>query len=456
MRVLMLGWEFPPYISGGLGTACQGLTRALSQQDVHVTFVLPRPIEQHTVGDVRVVSANSSAPAPREPVGATESFADTAGFENVTFHAVPANLRSPYQRARQRWAEIDRHIAAQRQAAAQPGSVLHEPEAEAARHGHAPGHDAASLYTGDLFGEADRYARRCVELARRDQIDVIHAHDWLTFPAGMAVAAFTGRPLVVHVHSTEFDRAGERIDQRIYEIERRGMHAAVRIITVSNLTRAILQHRYGVPGDRIDVVYNGIDPAPRPEARQHARAIKNGDRIVLFLGRVTMQKGPGYFIESAKKVLEKHEHVKFVITGSGDQIPEVIDLAARYGIGHKVTFTGFLEGEDVDRVFEMADVYVMPSVSEPFGLAALEAIRHDVPAIVSRTSGVSEALRHVLRVDFWNTDEIADKILAVLNHPPLAKTLCSNADREIEQFTWRDAAERCRRIYHEAMAVMPR
>lgn len=451
MRVFMLGWEFPPHISGGLGTACHGLTRALSQQGVKVTFVLPRAEAPMTVDDVRVIPAHigetTQAPSP-----STESHSAQPGFENVRFHAVPANLRSPYQRAHDRWAEIDRRIAAHRAATQEPGSVLHEPAPDT----QTPTTEDDGLYAGNLFHEADRYARRCVELARRDQIDVIHAHDWLTFPAGMAVAALTGRPLVVHVHSTEFDRAGEHINQRIYDIERRGMHAAVRIITVSNLTRSVLQHRYGVPADRIDVVYNGIDPTPRPEAHQRGKAIGNGDPIVLFLGRVTMQKGPAYFVEAAKKVLEKNERVKFVVTGSGDQVPEVIDLAAKHGIGQRITFTGFLEGKDVDRVFNMADVYVMPSVSEPFGLAALEAIRHDVPAIVSRTSGVSEALKHVLKVDFWNTSEIADKILAVLKHPPLAKTLRANADREVAQFTWHDAAERCERIYHEAIAVMPR
>lgn len=479
MWVFMLGWEFPPYISGGLGTACYGLTRAMSRQGVEITFVLPRPIapDHAAVHDApaRLLSPPSPGAAgvdQRADSPALPFKRDEPGFENVTFRPVPTHLSSPYQRAHERWEAIDRHIAALREAREQPGSVLHEPRAESDRYGrsHAFGFKPSDVYSGDLFAEADHYARLCVELARREHFDVIHAHDWLSFPAGMAVAGATGKPLIVHVHSTEFDRAGENIQQPIYEIERRGLHAAVRIITVSHFTRRLIEQRYGIESERIEVIYNGIatetpGQAPSPAAdspsttaaASHGGEVikRNGERIVLFLGRVTRQKGPCYFIEAAKKVLEKMGHAKFVITGSGDQVPEMIEMAARFGIGSKVHFTGFLEGASLERVFQQADVYVMPSVSEPFGLAAMEAIRHDVPTIVSRTSGVSEALRHVLKVDFWNTDEIADKILAVLNHPPLADLLCHNADRELDQFTWDAAARHCRRLYEQAIAAMP-
>ena len=472
MRVFMLGWEFPPYITGGLGTACHGLTRALSQQDVDVTFVLPRPAAEDAdaagggaADHVRLLSPQSDGvdaadrPDPDAGAGAADTLASAnePGFENVTFRAVDAHFTNPYQRAQDRWAAIDRRIAAER-AAQQPDSILHEPRAEAELHARpaARGLRPDDVYTGDLLAEAERYARLCTALARQASFDVVHAHDWLTFPAGMAVAGATGKPLVVHVHSTEFDRAGEQVHQGIYDIERRGLHAAARIITVSQITRGVLEHHYDVDPKAVEVIYNGVEPAPHHEQAAPApTSTSNGEQVVLFLGRITMQKGPAYFVEAAKQVLEKTDQVKFIVAGAGDQVADIIDLAARHGIGHKFKFTGFLQGNDVDRIFECADVYVMPSVSEPFGLSALEAIRHDVPAIVSRTSGVSEALRHVLKVDFWNTREIADKILAVLNHPPLSRTLRRNADLELGRFTWHDAAARCQRVYRQAQAFMP-
>jgi len=456
MRVLMLGWEFPPYISGGLGTACHGLTRALSEHGVGVTFLLPR-----------AVTPDANAPARVLPRAAGESGNDgrteaQPGFENVTFHAVPAELTNPYQRAQERWAELDRKAAehrAHQQAAQDRGSVLHEPGAHAQRSAthngeHVETH-SGQVYAGDLVSEADRYARLVLEQARGETFDIIHAHDWLTFPAGMGLARATGKPLVVHIHSTEYDRAGDDIDHGIYDIERRGMHAAVRVVTVSHLTRKLLEHRYHVPPERIRVVHNGID-LHDGHAHQQPRTIGRDDPVVLFLGRITQQKGPEYFVDAARKVAEKIDRVKFVMAGSGDKAPEVIERAAHAGLAGKVTFTGFLRGEDVGRIFEMADVYVMPSVSDPFGIAALEAVRHDVPTIVSRTSGVSEVLRHALKVDFWDTDDIADKIIALLSHAPLSDTLRRNADLDVGQCTWRDAAARCLDVYDDAIAQMPK
>ena len=274
-------------------------------------------------------------------------------------------------------------------------------------------------------------------------------------PAGLAVAAATGKPLVAHVHSTEFDRAGENTNQQIYDIERRGMHGAMRVIAVSYLTRSIVLHRYGVDPEKVDVVYNGIDNDKLDPSASPRTAIAKGDKIVLYLGRVTMQKGPEYFITAARKVLDKFDKVKFVVAGSGDKIEEIIELAAAQGIGQKVLFTGFLRGPDVERVFKMADVYVMPSVSEPFGIAPLEAISHDVPVIISKTSGVAEVLTHALKVDFWDVDDIANKIIAVLKHPPLSATLREHADIEVRKLTWDDAARKCNAVYDHSMAVMP-
>ncbi len=449
MRVFMLGWEFPPFISGGLGTACYGLTKALSRQQTHVTFVLPKQVGSEFVEHVKLLSPQSpkAAMGDRSPasVAATFRMADNPGhgaFANVTFKAVPSMLPSPYTSAA---------LAAAR--AAQGKLDPNKPVSVLERQWEGPGQQ----YHGDLIKEASRYADLCVDLARGEDFDVVHAHDWLTFPAGMAVAAATGKPLVVHVHSTEFDRCGDHINQPIYDIERRGMHAAVRVIAVSHYTKKILEHRYGVSAGKIDVVYNGIDSG-NGYTNGHAdkvQAIRKGDKIVLFLGRITMQKGPEYFVAAAKKVLEKYDRVKFVMAGSGDKVRDVIELAAAEGIGHKVLFTGFLRGEDVQRIFEMADVFVMPSVSEPFGIAPLEAISHDVPVIISKTSGVAEVLTHALKVDFWDTHEIANKILAVLRHPPLSHTLRQHADMEVRRLTWDDAASKCNGVYDRAVALMP-
>ena len=463
MRVFMLGWEFPPFITGGLGTACYGLTKALSRQQTQVTFVLPKDVGGEFVEHVQLLSPQSpkAAVGDRQPESVASSFQmapapgvspaapgttaashRTAGaFANVTFKAVPARLPSPYASAGLTAAGVAGQTDPNK-----PVTVLD-------RRWDGPGQQ----YHGDLIQEAQRYADLCVDLARGQDFDVIHAHDWLTFPAGMAVAAATGKPLVVHVHSTEFDRSGDHIHQRIYDVERRGMHAAVRVIAVSHYTKKILEHRYGVPGSKVDVVYNGIDSGNGYSNGHAAKAaaIQKTDKIVLFLGRITMQKGPEYFVAAAKKVLEKYDRVKFVMAGSGDKVRDVIELAAEQGIGHKVLFTGFLRGEDVQKIFQMADVFVMPSVSEPFGIAPLEAISHDVPVIISKTSGVAEVLTHALKVDFWDTHDIANKILAVLRHPPLSNTLRQHADMELRRLTWDDAAARCQNVYERALATMP-
>jgi glycosyltransferase involved in cell wall biosynthesis len=255
---------------------------------------------------------------------------------------------------------------------------------------------------------------------------------------------------VAHIHSTEFDRSGEHVVQRIYDIERRGMQGALKVIAVSMLTKSVCVRRYAVPAEKIEVVYNGIE-APEVEPAPGVR-VERRDKIVLFLGRITMQKGPEYFVRAAARVLEKMDNVKFIVAGNGDLARAMIEQAAAMGIGHKVLFAGFLRGADVARVFRMADCYVMPSVSEPFGIAPLEAMCHDTPTIISKQSGVSEVLRHVLKVDFWDVDEMANKILAVLRHPTLSQMLSQHGAFEVRGLTWDGAAERCVRIYREAAA----
>ncbi len=299
-------------------------------------------------------------------------------------------------------------------------------------------------YAGDLFSETQRYARLALAVARNEKFSVVHGHDWMTFEAAMAVAAASGKPLVLQIHSTELDRAGAQANRHIMEIERQGMLAANLVIAVSYKTKTQLIERYGIDPRKIEVVYNATDERPRDAAppltrKQHKR--------VLFLGRLTRQKGPGYFLQAAKKVLSMEPSVKFVMAGQGEMEAELKELAEELGIRKRVLFAGFLQKEKAAKALEAADVYVMPSVSEPFGIAPLEALAKDVPVIISKQSGVAEVLRHVLKVDFWDTDDLANKILAVLRHAPLAQTLREQGQREVRQMSWNDSAERIVNLY---------
>ena len=506
----MLGWEFPPFITGGLGTACYGLTKALDRQHVDVTFVLPKSVPADSASHVRLVSPGSvlervagRIPAPvapsstrgitppvapeRAPAAASaemtssereqwsriaEEFTSTrflhipGEYAGVYDATAPSSTPAPASRVaesvrmmREAGWSIER-IRTLAKAGAFPEmtadpveraieTALPETAGRAKEAVGARGADAAD-YSGDLLGMAERYARFVVDATRGLDFDVIHAHDWLTYPAGLAVARLTGKPLVVHVHSTEFDRSGEHPNQQVYNIERRGMHGATRAIAVSMLTKNVCINRYGVNGAKIDVVYNGVDLDP---AGAGVQPIHSKDKIVLYFGRITMQKGPEYFIQAAKKVLEHMDDVKFVVAGSGDQAQRMIEMAASMGIGHKVLFTGFLRGRDIARVFAMADLYVMPSVSEPFGIAPLEAMSHNVPVLISKSSGVSEVLMHALKVDFWDIEDMADKIIAVLRYPPLSRQLVEHGSFEIRGINWDGAATRTARVYERAIAA---
>lgn len=453
MRVFMLGWEFPPYISGGLGTACFGLTRAMSELGHEVIFVLPQAVAADAQAEHVMLRSPTAAQIARAERATYVSYFPK-GMTNVEVRSIPSSLR-PYDRPGVDPANLQtttrinpdgtvEHILVTGEgeevsAADLPTSVI-----DLGRPKPQSGH-----YGGDMFFEVHRYAKLAVEIALNEEFDVIHAHDWMTYPAGIAVAAATGKPLVVHVHSTEFDRSGEHVNQQIYDIERHGVHAADKAIAVSMLTRGILLERYAANGDKVEVVYNAIDKngsvaEPPPSIRHH-------EKIVLFLGRITMQKGPEYFLMAAKKVLEYEPDTRFIMAGSGDMIRRSIELAAELGIGHKVMFPGFLRGDDVTRVFQMADLYVMPSVSEPFGIAPLEALSNDVPVIISKQSGVSEILSHVLKVDFWDVNEMANKIIAVLRHPPLRAALKEHGTFEVRRLTWKESARGCIEVYGRAI-----
>ena len=427
MKVLMLGWEFPPHISGGLGTACHGLTKALDAALVDVIFVLPRSPEKRFETLERTAGSTSQSPT-------TQAIAEH--FEHVTFRTVVAQL-DPYAPAESRviresaWQtrQNDIPIAAATPLPPSPAEIRELPF--------------------DLFHEVRRYAEQVVELAADERFDVIHAHDWMTYPAAMAVSAATGKPIVAHVHSTEFDRAGGNADGRICDIEYRGLASASRVIAVSKMTRNVIVDNYHIDPNKIEVVYNAVDRSDAGAAKISRYSLSHEEKIVLFLGRLTQQKGPEFFLLAARKALEVMPNIKFVMAGTGDLADSIVRMAGEMGLGQKVLFTGFLQGLDVERIFRMADLYVMPSVSEPFGISTLEALANNVPVIISKQSGVGEVLPSALKVDFWDTPEMANKIVAVLKHEPLATMLREAGARDTAKLSWDAAAEACIAIYED-------
>jgi glycosyltransferase involved in cell wall biosynthesis len=450
MRILMLGWEFPPHISGGLGTACYGLTKGLSRLGAEVLFALPRPVASALPSHVKFV-------APSRSLSASDALAAAESLANVKIRPIDARLY-PYAASSAQLVPVGEGRAwalgsgpALASATALQYSGQGSPLSAGAAHAAPIRAVPDDPYGRGLFFEVSRYVDSVCCVAAEEAFDLVHAHDWMTFPAAAAVARQSGKPLVVHVHSTEFDRSGEGVNPQVYEIERAGMHAAHKVIAVSRRTKRICTERYGVPEEKVCVVYNAVehdgwaDPEP----------IASDDKVVLFLGRITMQKGPEYFVAAARRVLEKVPEAKFIMAGAGDKMNATVELAAHMGIGHRVLFTGFLAKADVARAFRRAAVYVMPSVSEPFGITPLEALASDVPVIISKQSGVAEVLRHALKVDFWDIDEMANKIVAVLSRPALRETLRQNGSSEAKKFDWTLSARRCLDVYSSALAFAP-
>jgi glycosyltransferase involved in cell wall biosynthesis len=427
MKAFMLGWEFPPFISGGLGTACYGLTKAMGQLGMDIAFVLPKARTGDSTGPVKVMSAEGSV-----------EIKEVNEFENVSFHEIASPLR-PYTDSGTQQA-YSRQLGSYRQSSTRY-----------VRSWHSKSTDIGENYPNDMAAQVHRYATKVMEIATVEDFDIIHAHDWMTYPAGIALAKSSGKPLIVHVHSTEFDRSGEHVNQGIYDIERQGMHSADKVVTVSNYTRNIIIGRYGVAPEKVDVVYNGVEHDTQGDTGLSYLLPEKTDKIVLFLGRITMQKGPEYFLAAAKKVLEKMDDVKFIMAGDGDMTHRMVEYAAYLGIGRKVLFTRFLRGPDVGRAYQMADLYVMPSVSEPFGLTPLEALKHNVPVLISKQSGIAEVLTHAIKVDFWDIDQMANKIAAVLKFPVLRRTLGDGGHSEVYKFRWEDAAAKIMGIYEKIL-----
>jgi glycosyltransferase involved in cell wall biosynthesis len=425
MKVLMFGWEFPPHISGGLGTACNGLTRGMSHiPDLDIIFVVPKVFGDEDQSMVRLIGANNVRVSGRE--------IDFEGFlKQINYIEIDSNI-IPYTDPEEYFRLVNDDQTGKKQFV----------------HTHFSGKfEFSGGYGPNLFQEIANYAFVSSLVAREYKFDLIHAHDWLTYPAGIAAKQVTGKPLIVHVHATDFDRSGGKVNPGVYEIERKGMEAADRIITVSNRTRNIVIGKYGIYPDKIFTVYNAVEPVVETERVKVPGGIR--EKIVTFLGRITMQKGPEYFVEVANLVLKKMDNVRFVMAGSGDMLTRMIQRAAALKIMDKFHFTGFLKGDDVYRMFSLTDVYVMPSVSEPFGISPLEAMQSNVPVIISRQSGVSEILHHAIKVDFWDIHGMADSIYGILNYEGLSSFFKKHGRGEVESLKWENSARKVKEIYDQ-------
>jgi glycosyltransferase involved in cell wall biosynthesis len=425
MKVLMFGWEFPPHISGGLGIACHGLAKALSGlPGIQLTFVVPKKGGDEIMPSCRLIGANQVKLKRKWIIKKEKSDA----FECI-------KVRSdiiPYQTPEQFWSGKNKRL------------VRDTRFIEVNDEGKI---NFSGSYGHNLFEEIRNYAIIAGQIAEEDSYDIIHAHDWLAFPAGISAARTTGKPLIIHVHATEFDRSGGDINPQVYAIEREGMEAAGHIIAVSNLTRQTVIEKYGIHPKKVSTIYNAVEPFSEHEKENLKKGLSG--KIVSFIGRITLQKGPEYFVEAALLVLRKMNNVRFVMAGSGDRMDAVTAQVARLGISDKFHFTGFLKYEEVFRLLRISNVFVMTSVSEPFGIAPLEAIRYGVPVILSRQSGVSEILNYCIKTDFWDTYAIADAIYGLLNYPVLSGFMVENCSRQAGNLSWNHVAEEVFRIYQE-------
>lgn len=426
MRVLMFGWEFPPHIAGGLGTACYGLTRSLAKQGVKVIFVVPKAYGDEDQRYLQIKNASEV----EAPYGTLETEEDL--WKQLTFIQINSNM-VPYlspEEYENEWSEFQ-----------------HEKRPGIPQDIWKQRYNFSGKYGANLMEEVARYAMVAAQVAKEleGQFDVIHAHDWLTYYAGIAAKRVSGKPLVVHMHATEFDRSGENINTIVYNIERTGMMAADRVMAVSNLTRNIVIEKYGIPADKVVTVHNGVRFKTH-EGPEEKRGVE--DKIVTFLGRITYQKGPDYFVEAAAKVLKRLPNVRFVMAGSGDMLNHVVRRVAKLGISDRFHFTGFLKGDEVRRMFELSDVYIMPSVSEPFGISPLEAMKSNVPVIISKQSGVAEVLTHAIKVDYWDVDAMADAIYSLVSYPALHNMFITKGQEEVTTLKWDNAARNVLDVYN--------
>ena len=424
MTVLMFGWEFPPHIAGGLGTACEGIVKGLAHNGVKSIFVMPSASGDEDQSATTII--NASDVAVDTVSTSVDEFLDRVKFVHIGTNMVP--YVNPE--------EFSELVSSERKREVKDFRVQYGQK-----------YRFSGKYGANLMEEVARYAMvgGTIAMQHRDEFDVIHAHDWLTYLAGIAAKELTGKPLVVHVHATSYDRGSEdQIDTRVLGIERRGMLAADKVVTVSDLTRNIVINKYGIDPSKVVTVHNAVDFSGRENIHVE-RGVS--DKVVTFLGRITFQKGPEYFIEAAAKVLKRTEHVRFVMAGSGDMMNRCIRHVARLGISDRFHFTGFLRGDDVQKMFALSDVYIMPSVSEPFGISPLEAMRTGVPSIISKQSGAAEVLNYAFKVDFWDVDAIADKIYALLKYPALSDFSARVGYDEVNTLKWNNATAKLKAVY---------
>ncbi len=416
MKALMFGWEFPPHILGGLGTASYGLTQGMSQQsDMEITFVIPKPSGEEDTSFLEIIGASNT------PIV----------YRNVSYDYVREKLSGKI--SPDVYFKLRENIYAD-------FSYRHTDDLGCL--------EFSGKYPDNLLEEINNYSIVAGVIARSIETDIIHSHDWLTYPAGIHAKQITKKPLVVHVHATDFDRSRGNVNPTVFSIEMDGLNHADHIITVSELTRRTVIEKYHQDPRKVTTVHNAVTPlAPNILKLRDKRGVK--DKIVTFLGRITMQKGCEYFVEAAARVLaQKPEGVRFIMAGSGDKMDEMINLAAKYNIADRLHFTGFMKGQQVYEVFRSSDVYVMPSVSEPFGISPLEAMQCGVPSIISKQSGCAEILNYAVKVDYWDVDAMADAIYALISYPEMHSFLKEEGLKEVNSLTWEEAGLKVRKIYN--------
>ncbi|MCE5224644.1 MAG: glycosyltransferase [Porphyromonadaceae bacterium] len=418
MKALMFGWEFPPHILGGLGTASYGLTRGMAMQpDMEITFVIPKPWGDEDKSFLKIIGTNNT------PVV----------WRDVDYDYVKNRLGD--KMTPEQYYDLRSHIYAD-------FSYRHVNDLGCI--------EFSGRYPDNLLEEINNYSIVAGVIARSEAFDVIHAHDWLTYPAGIHAKQISGKPMVIHVHATDYDRSRGNVNPEVYAIEKNGMDFADHIITVSNLTRNTVIEKYHQDPSKVTTVHNAVEPlSPEIVSIQDKRGVK--DKVVTFLGRITMQKGPEYFVEAAAKVLAKAPNVRFVMAGSGDMLDEMIRLAASRNISDRFHFTGFMKGKQVYEVLKSSDVYVMPSVSEPFGISPLEAMQCGVPTIISKQSGCAEILDYAVKVDYWDIEAMADAIYSIIAYPAMYKFLKDEGKREVDNIKWEYAGQKVRRIYDQVI-----
>jgi len=427
MRVLMFGWEFPPHISGGLGTASFGLTKGMSTlDDLKVIFVVPKAWGDEDQTMVRVIGANKVSVAYKQVY--------YQGFRYPLDKIEVSSKIVPYTDPEDFWKILSSEVSGYNLMVHTNKNGLVE---------------FSGKYDNSLMDEIYKYAVVASVIAEENEFDIIHAHDWLAYPAGIAAMEVSGKPLVIHVHATDFDRSGGNVNPDVYRIEKSGMDAASKIITVSNMTRDIVINKYNINPDKVETVYNAVEPVQIYENKINRKGFD--EKVVTFLGRITLQKGPEYFIEAAYKVLQVMHNVRFVMAGSGDMMERMMRRAAALKITDRFHFTGFLKGADVFTMLDMSDVYIMPSVSEPFGISPLEAMQSNVPVIISKQSGVAEILTHAVKTDFWDIDAMADAIYGILNYPALSRMFIKNGKEEVIRLKWDNSARHVRDIYYRVI-----